>query len=356
MDGIDAAAADPGRAPDSGRLPDRLRRGRNPAPGARQPAFRLPGQTLRGARAARHDPDGAGPARSRSGGRTERAAPQAGARCGFVRRARMAAASGPAARRRASGRAVTAISAAARRVVAGIPRPRGAGRPRAGRRDRSRRPCRTASRSCSAFARSEARRAASANWKRTPRPTRRSAAASASSASCRTSRSAAATRSSLRQSSVVFHTTAEAIVITDAARRIVAINAAFTRITGFGEAEALGADPDLLLRVRRDAGDLGRPGRRQARRLLAGRDPLPSPRRRAFPGLAERQRRARRQRHRDAFRHRLLGRHGDPRRRSRSSTIWRITTRSPACPTACCSTTASPTPSTRRSAAASAAC
>ena len=60
----------------------------------------------------------------------------------------------------------------------------------------------------------------------------------------------------LRQSSAVFHTTAEAIVITDSERRIVAVNEAFTRITGFAEAEAIGADPDLLLRVRRDAGDL----------------------------------------------------------------------------------------------------
>jgi diguanylate cyclase (GGDEF)-like protein/PAS domain S-box-containing protein len=60
----------------------------------------------------------------------------------------------------------------------------------------------------------------------------------------------------LRQSSVVFHTTAEAIVITDAAGLVVAINGAFTRITGYSEAEAIGADPDRLLRVRRDAGDL----------------------------------------------------------------------------------------------------
>jgi diguanylate cyclase (GGDEF)-like protein/PAS domain S-box-containing protein len=58
----------------------------------------------------------------------------------------------------------------------------------------------------------------------------------------------------LRQSSVVFHTTAEAIVITDAERHIVAVNSAFTRITGFPEVQAIGADPDRLLRVRRDSG------------------------------------------------------------------------------------------------------
>jgi diguanylate cyclase (GGDEF)-like protein/PAS domain S-box-containing protein len=60
----------------------------------------------------------------------------------------------------------------------------------------------------------------------------------------------------LRQSAVVFHTTAEAIVIANAERRIVAINGAFTRITGYSEAEALGADPDRLLRISRVAGDM----------------------------------------------------------------------------------------------------
>jgi len=53
----------------------------------------------------------------------------------------------------------------------------------------------------------------------------------------------------LRQSSVVFHTSAEAIAITDAARRISAVNPAFSRITGFPEEEVVGLDLDLLLRV-----------------------------------------------------------------------------------------------------------
>ncbi|NTV71671.1 MAG: EAL domain-containing protein [Azonexaceae bacterium] len=53
----------------------------------------------------------------------------------------------------------------------------------------------------------------------------------------------------LRQSSVVFHTTAEAILITDANRRIVAVNTAFTRITGYEESEVIGLDPDTLQRV-----------------------------------------------------------------------------------------------------------
>ncbi len=53
----------------------------------------------------------------------------------------------------------------------------------------------------------------------------------------------------LRQSSVVFHATAEAIVITDAARRAIAVNTAFSRITGYAEEETVGHDLDILLHV-----------------------------------------------------------------------------------------------------------
>ena len=53
----------------------------------------------------------------------------------------------------------------------------------------------------------------------------------------------------LRQSSVVFHTSAEAIVITDAERKVVAVNPAFSRITGYAEEDVIGLDPDILLRV-----------------------------------------------------------------------------------------------------------
>ena len=53
----------------------------------------------------------------------------------------------------------------------------------------------------------------------------------------------------LRQSGVVFDTTAEALVITDAERRVVAVNRAFLRITGYSEAEIIGGDPDQTLRV-----------------------------------------------------------------------------------------------------------
>ncbi|HEY9192013.1 MAG TPA: EAL domain-containing protein [Methyloversatilis sp.] len=57
----------------------------------------------------------------------------------------------------------------------------------------------------------------------------------------------------LRQSSVVFGTTAEAIVITDASRRVVAVNAAFARITGHQETDVLGQDPDRLLGTGHDS-------------------------------------------------------------------------------------------------------
>ena len=63
------------------------------------------------------------------------------------------------------------------------------------------------------------------------------------------------TEDRLRQSSVVFHTSAEAIAIIDPERRITAVNAAFTRISGYCEADALGFDIDVLLRAQRDTAD-----------------------------------------------------------------------------------------------------
>ena len=56
---------------------------------------------------------------------------------------------------------------------------------------------------------------------------------------------------SLRQSSVVFHTAAESIMIADIERRVAAVNASFTRITGFSEHEALDFDADVLLGIQR---------------------------------------------------------------------------------------------------------
>lgn len=53
----------------------------------------------------------------------------------------------------------------------------------------------------------------------------------------------------LQQSSVVFHATAEAIMITNTAAQIVAVNTAFSRITGYTEREVIGLDPEILLRV-----------------------------------------------------------------------------------------------------------
>ncbi|WP_374340918.1 EAL domain-containing protein [Methyloversatilis sp.] len=51
----------------------------------------------------------------------------------------------------------------------------------------------------------------------------------------------------LRRSSVVFHTMAEAIVISDRQRRIVAVNAAYTRITGHAERGVIGLDTEAVL-------------------------------------------------------------------------------------------------------------
>ncbi len=50
----------------------------------------------------------------------------------------------------------------------------------------------------------------------------------------------------LRQAAAVFESNSEAIVITDAEARILAVNRAFTEITGYSEAEVLGRNPNLL--------------------------------------------------------------------------------------------------------------
>ena len=51
----------------------------------------------------------------------------------------------------------------------------------------------------------------------------------------------------------VFESTGEGITMTDAEARIVAVNPAFERITGYGEAEVLGRNPSLLQSGRHDA-------------------------------------------------------------------------------------------------------
>jgi len=50
----------------------------------------------------------------------------------------------------------------------------------------------------------------------------------------------------LRLASTVFQTATEAVMVTDANNLIVAVNQAFTLITGYQEAEVLGKDPELL--------------------------------------------------------------------------------------------------------------
>ncbi|MCQ8103058.1 EAL domain-containing protein [Methylomonas sp. SURF-2] len=56
----------------------------------------------------------------------------------------------------------------------------------------------------------------------------------------------------LRQAAAVFDSTREGILITDLQPRIVAINRAYTEITGYGEAESLGKNPNLIRSGRHD--------------------------------------------------------------------------------------------------------
>ncbi|GAB3468204.1 phosphodiesterase DibA [Azotobacter salinestris] len=57
---------------------------------------------------------------------------------------------------------------------------------------------------------------------------------------------------SLRQASAVFDSTLEGVLVTDASQRIVYVNRAFTRITGYAEAEVLGRMPSLFKSGRHD--------------------------------------------------------------------------------------------------------
>jgi len=72
----------------------------------------------------------------------------------------------------------------------------------------------------------------------------------------------------LRLAARVFESTAEAIVITDAGERIVAVNSAFTELTGYSEEEVRGREPSVLQSGRHDNrfydemwGSLNRTGR-----------------------------------------------------------------------------------------------
>ena len=57
----------------------------------------------------------------------------------------------------------------------------------------------------------------------------------------------------LQQAATVFESTAEAVLITDTRQRISAVNRAFTEITGYAEAEAIGQTPRLLSSGRHDS-------------------------------------------------------------------------------------------------------
>lgn len=76
-----------------------------------------------------------------------------------------------------------------------------------------------------------------------------------------------ARNNALRLASRVFNESGQGILITDAAVRIVSVNAAFTRISGYSEAEVLGKSPSFLASGRQDAAfyqamwvDIGRQG------------------------------------------------------------------------------------------------
>ncbi len=56
----------------------------------------------------------------------------------------------------------------------------------------------------------------------------------------------------LRQAAVVFEGTSEGIIITDSQHRIIAVNSAFTRITGYTAKEVMGKNPSLLQSGRHD--------------------------------------------------------------------------------------------------------
>ncbi|HBX56983.1 EAL domain-containing protein [Pseudomonas sp. UBA2684] len=57
----------------------------------------------------------------------------------------------------------------------------------------------------------------------------------------------------LQQAATVFESTAEGVMITDTRQRIVAVNRAFSEITGYSEAEALGQTPRLLASGQHDS-------------------------------------------------------------------------------------------------------
>ena len=62
------------------------------------------------------------------------------------------------------------------------------------------------------------------------------------------------TEERLRQAARVFESTSEGVIITDAQARILAVNQAFTRITGYAEPEVLGKTPQILRSGRHDQG------------------------------------------------------------------------------------------------------
>ncbi len=126
----------------------------------------------------------------------------------------------------------------------------------------------------------------------------------------------------------VFESTTEGIMITDTDHAILAVNRAFTEITGYTDQEVVGKNPSLLSSGRQPPGVLSArcgnaaPGRQVARRNLE-----PPQERRYLSGVAVDQRGAGWRRSRDPLRGRVFGYFGAKARRASSCRFSPITIR-----------------------------
>lgn len=151
----------------------------------------------------------------------------------------------------------------------------------------------------------------------------------------------------LQQAATVFESTAEGVMITDTRQRITAVNRAFSEITGYSEQEALGRSPSLLSSGQHDRSfylamwnQLERDGHWQGEIWNRRKTGELYPEWLTISAVHNPQ---------GEITH-FVGVFADisPSSTPRpGSTTRRTTTRSPACPTGCCSRAGSTTPSTR---------